>query len=156
MQNTFVAPQLDDAFSLLPDACPGSEHSHSVQFYEEDSAFTDSVAEFVGAGLKAGERAVIIATPDHLESLENKLRERGIIISSLRNSGQYSAFDAQETLSRFMVDDTPDPKLFRDTVGSIIAAASQGPWPVRAFGEMVALLWAEGKKQAAIQLEELW
>lgn len=33
-------------------------------------------------------------------------------------------------------------------------AALRGP--VRIFGEMVAVLWAEGKTRTAIRLEELW
>jgi hypothetical protein len=41
-------------------------------------------------------------------------------------------------------------------VGGVIAQAG-GRYPrVRAFGEMVALLWTEGNEDAALQLEKLW
>ena len=38
----------------------------------------------------------------------------------------------------------------------MVAQAAQNGRRVRAFGEMVALLWSEGNQAAAIRLEELW
>src|ERR1700737_1518916 len=59
-----------------------------------------------------------------------------------------------------MVDGQPDPALFSETIGNIIARAAEASREenrrVVAFGEMVALLWADGKSEAAIQLEKLW
>jgi PAS domain S-box-containing protein len=69
------------------------------------------------------------------------------------------ALDAADTLSKFMRDGSPDPRAFANVVGGVFdrarAVAGVGP-RVAAFGEMVALLWAEGKPEAAIQLEQLW
>src|SRR5258708_2869358 len=54
----------------------------------------------------------------------------------------------------------PDPELFLKTVGHVVArasAAAEGKNPrVAAFGEMVALLWAEGNPDSAVKLEQLW
>jgi signal transduction histidine kinase len=59
-----------------------------------------------------------------------------------------------------MVGGHPDPALFTDVIGSAIASAAAcvpGDYPrVAAFGEMVTLLWAEGKSDAALHLEQLW
>ena len=59
-----------------------------------------------------------------------------------------------------MVDAWPDPIRFLGAVRGLImstSAAAKADRPVvAAFGEMVALLWAEGKTDAAIQLEQLW
>ncbi len=64
-------------------------------------------------------------------------------------------FDASELLSTFMVEGWPDQAKFNSTMGRIVEeAALRGP--VHIYGEMVAVLWAEGKTRAAIQLEELW
>lgn len=41
-------------------------------------------------------------------------------------------------------------------IGNVIASVTDGRSRVRAFGEMVALLWAEGNHGGAIRLEELW
>jgi hypothetical protein len=58
-------------------------------------------------------------------------------------------------LSNIMMDDLPNPSMFMEVLGNPIQQAGQRG-PVRVFGDMVSLLWAEGKHQAAIRLEELW
>ena len=62
--------------------------------------------------------------------------------------------DAAETLQRFMVNRTPDRTLFEQTLAPIFARC--GGVRLRAFGEMVASLWAEGNHHAALRLEALW
>ena len=59
-----------------------------------------------------------------------------------------------------MRDGWPDPACFASVIGGLFdqigsVTGTQGSRVV-AFGEMVALLWAEGKPEAAIRLEELW
>jgi PAS domain S-box-containing protein len=134
-------------------------HEHSVQFYEKEDFLLDEVSGFIGEGLQAGQAGLVIATQPHLEGLERRLKASDA--SSDRDtawgSDRYVALDAAETLAKFMVDGWPDERLFMDVVGSVIRQAAQdGSRPVRAFGEMVALLWAEGRHEASIRLEELW
>src|SRR5262245_59867624 len=64
--------------------------------------------------------------------------------------------DAAETLAQFMVKGVPDPERFRSVVGGVVAQTVSRHGRVRAFGEMVALLWAKGEHSAAIQVEALW
>jgi PAS domain-containing protein len=76
------------------------------------------------------------------------------------SEGRFLSFDAAETLTKFMVDGTPDPALFAEAAGNLIArlasTESGETRRVAVFGEMVALLWVDGKFEAAIQLEQLW
>jgi len=132
------------------------EREHFVQFYESDRFLVDSVCHYVERALSSGEAAVIIATHDHRKRVERVLKRRGTDITAARASGQYLALDAEETLSKFMVGDSPDGAQFEESVGGVIAQMANN-WPrVRAFGEMVALLWADGKREAACRLESLW
>ena len=57
-----------------------------------------------------------------------------------------------------MAADLPDPEAFRKNVGDVIAQTLGGRTrtPVRAYGEMVDVLWKQGKVEAAIKLEILW
>jgi hypothetical protein len=75
---------------------------------------------------------------------------------SAKVRGQYVALDAAETLAMFMVDGSPEPQRFNQVIGNVIESVTDGRNNVRAFGEMVAILWAEGNYSAAIKLEELW
>jgi len=143
-----LAPNLD--WSEIGDT------EHFVQLYEKDDFLVESVSTYVGRAIVAGEGAVIIATPAHRNRIHRKLRRRGFDLSAARQRGQYVALDAAETLSKFMAGDDPDPARFEDSIGAVIHQLTQR-WPrVRAFGEMVSLLWSEGKPDAACQLEALW
>jgi hypothetical protein len=55
-----------------------------------------------------------------------------------------------------MVNGWPNEKYFSDMAGQLIKKAGKNNRRVRAFGEMVALLWERGNSSAAIRLEELW
>jgi len=118
------------------------------------------LSRFVGSALEAGDASIVIATKVHRDGLARQLKARGLNITQSAAEGRYVSLDAAETLSKFMVEGWPDEARFTDLIGSVIAratAVAQGERPrVAAFGEMVALLWAEGKSKAAIRLEELW
>jgi len=116
------------------------------------------LSRFVGTGLGAGEVAIVIATRPHRELLAKRLTACGLDVTAVREQGRYVALDAAETLSKFLVDGWPDEARFAAVVGGVITRAAEGKRPVRvrAFGEMVALLCAEGRPEAAIRLEELW
>ena len=130
---------------------------HLVQIYEEDGAFLDCLAGFVSGGLKAGEAVIIIASAAHRHSLEFRLRAQGVNLAAAVMEGQYFAFDAEQSLSKFMVEGWPDENLFNHFVNSLLARArGKNDRRVRAFGEMVAVLWAEGHNGATVRLEHLW
>ncbi len=133
-----------------------SQSEHFVQFCETDAFLMNSLSEFIGTGLRAGEACIVVATQPHRESLEERLKEDGLEVAAARMQGQYVSLDAVTTLSQFMVDGEPSPGRFAEVVGSIITGAANGQRRVRIFGEMVALLWADVNRAAAIRLEELW
>lgn len=133
-----------------------SASEHFVQFYETDEFLLDSLGDFIGAGLGAGDACIVIATPTHRTQLEQRLKDTGLEIASIQKRGKYIALDALETLSRFMVGGLPEPERFAEVIGSLIAQAAKGQCHVRIFGEMVALLWMEGNQEGAIRLETLW
>jgi CheY-like chemotaxis protein len=130
--------------------------NHVVQFYEDERFLIDEIGRDMAAALDAGEGAIVIATQPHRDALHQYLRDMGKDIAGARLRGRYVVLDAAETLSQFMVDDWPDERRFTQIVGGRIAALSAEHGHVRAFGEMVALLWAAGKADAAIALEKLW
>jgi len=133
---------------------------HVVQFYSNDSFLFEALSRYVGTALGAGDSAVVIATQGHVDGLNQRLRSRGLDIARFVRSGRYVALDAAETLAKFMSHGQPVPELFVKAVGDVVARASsaaEGKSPrVAAFGEMVALLWADGNADAAIKLEQLW
>jgi signal transduction histidine kinase len=148
--------RLSNRLTPLFDWTEVGESDHFVQFYEDDDFLVASVSRFLGAALGAGDGAVLIATRAHRQAIQRKLRAQGLNLAVARAQGQFVALDAAETLAKFMVDGVPDPARFRATVGEVMEQAARGRLRARAFGEMVALLWAEGNRDGAIRLEELW
>jgi PAS domain S-box-containing protein len=145
--STGSAPGLECA----PGAC-----GHLVQFYEDDGFLVQSLRRFIGSALTGGAAALVIATPEHRAALEVQLARDGHDLAQAGATGRYSALDAAETLSGFCSDNGPDPERFREILGAALQRAASGGRPVRAFGEMVAILWQQHRYDAAIRLEQLW
>jgi hypothetical protein len=106
--------------------------------------------------LLAGDGAILIARPAHIEIFREELRARGIDAEAAQAAGQLTLLDAQAALDAFMRDGMPDWALFQRELGGAIANLRLHFPAVRAYGEMVDLLWQDGQRDAAIRLEEFW
>jgi hypothetical protein len=129
---------------------------HFVQIYEDNDIFLDTLEGFVSGGIRSGDSVILIATPANLKALEARLSAQGVDLSVARLRDEYIALDAEATLSKFMAGDWPDDELFKQVVTDVIERARGNGRRVRAFGEMVALLWARGDQAATVRLEHLW
>ncbi len=133
-----------------------NDNAHIVQFYEEHAYLLDAVADYIANALRAGDAGVVIATKTHRDGIEQRLKLAGLDIDAAQAEGQYVVHDALNTLSQFMVDGTPDADRFNTTVGQIVRTAVASYPRVRIFGGMVALLVADGRYDATLELERLW
>jgi hypothetical protein len=133
-------------------------HYHGVQFYKDEHSLAATVAGFLAEGLLIGEPGVIVATPAHTKSILLELRQRDVDTHELRRTHELQLFDARKMMSAFMVKGMPDPLLFRSNVGDVFErlCAGRNPCPIRAYGEMVDLLWRDGNEDGAMRLEILW
>lgn len=129
---------------------------HFVQIYRDDEHFLNTLERFVADGLRLEEAVILIATAAHLDALRERLVRNGLDIGSAISRNQYIALDARETLEKFMVNGWPDEALFEQVITDILVRARTHHDKVRAFGEMVALMWAEGHCGATVHLEHMW
>lgn len=129
---------------------------HLVQIYETEQRFLETLQTFVATGLERGEAVVPIATPGHIAALEARLELDGLDLRAMKACDQFISLDALETLSLFMVDGWPDDDRFRQMVSGLLKRLRGKDRRVRAFGEMVALLWGQGRSAATMRLEHLW
>ncbi|HTU57896.1 MAG TPA: MEDS domain-containing protein [Polyangiales bacterium] len=132
-------------------------NSHCVQFYDSEEFLFSAVATFLAAGIEAGDRVIVVASAHHEAGFVAALGEHRA--EAALRSGQLRFLDARGTLARFMIDGAPDPEKFREVIGAVLAEARAGGHEhvrVRAYGEMVDLLWRDGDASAALRLEELW
>ncbi len=141
----------------LENAPPSADHT--VIFYEEDSELLDALAESIRSTVIAGNSVLVIATPAHHTGLFNRLKGRCPEAYAAIIEARFFLVDAEETIGRFMVDGLPDPDRFNHILRPYIAhlaANARGENPsIFMFGEMAALLWEQGKYDAALHVEKL-
>jgi hypothetical protein len=133
---------------------------HAVQFYSGDGFMLDSLSRFVSNALEAGDSCLVLATQAHLEGLAERLKSRGVDTNRAVKKRRYVTVDALQVMARLMVDGKLDRTRFDEFIREVflpLKAAAEGMVQrVAVCGEVVGLLWADGKAEAAIELERLW
>jgi hypothetical protein len=136
----------------MPPRRPGQ--FHAVKFYDSSDSLSRIAAEFLGEGLAARQRALVIGTPPHRKAVIDALRARQFDVVGMEAAGDLIVLDAQSMLGSFMVGGRPDASLFQATAARQLDRL--GDRPIRVFGEGVDVLWKAGLGEAAIRLEMLW
>ncbi len=131
--------------------------NHFVQFHKDSATLAKEVSAFIATGLRGSEGVVAIATEEHTRAIIEELFHKGFDAANCQEAGQLVLLDAEATLAAFMSVGIPDWPKFRDTIAPQIAATrDRGFQKIRAYGEMVDILWRKGNSAAAIRLEEYW
>lgn len=125
---------------------------HVVQLYgSDDELLVKNVGRYLAEGLDHGEGLLVIATSKHGDALASALARDGVDLAAVTRRGQLVWRDAERTLPTFMVDGEPDEERFTATIGGLLGEVRPlaGHRGIRAFGEMVGLLWAAGQRSAS-------
>lgn len=133
-----------------------AEKDHVVHFYDAEQDLVALVGSYLSAAVLDGDAVIVIATPDHVTALTAAMSAAGVDTEAKEDGGDLVLVDADEVLARFMVGDMPSAEAFDSVVGGLVRRVAATERPVRAFGEMVALLWARGNPAGAAELERLW
>ena len=131
---------------------------HAVKFYEDSGSLCRLIADFLGEGFVGQQPAIVIARPAHVAEIEGELHARGFDVPRLKSGRDLFVADAERTLAQFMVDGMPEKARFESAVVPLIENACSGrdACVIRAYGEMVDVLWQAGQTAAAVKLEMLW
>jgi hypothetical protein len=129
---------------------------HIVQVYQDAAFLSEAVTAYIAAGLGSGEAGVIIARGDHRQQFEGGLEQAGVNPQAVRAEGRLIVIDAEEALGEFMREGVPQWQAFEASIGGLIARLQARYPAVRAYGEMVDVLWQRGEREAALQLEDFW
>src|SRR5690349_3990545 len=114
-------------------------HSQAVLYYKDSRELCEIVANFLIEGFTRGQPALVIATPEHVTLIEERLSLASLDFASLKRLGELVIFDAREFLGSFMSDGTPNQGAFRHNVGGIIKQICRDRTEciVRAYAEMI-------------------
>jgi hypothetical protein len=135
-----------------------SRQYHAVRFYDNEKSLAKVVAEFLADGLRDGAPGIVVATPAQCAAIIRQLGAQGLDVVSLKQSDDLVLLDASDTLSSFTANGKLDARAFNDNLCAVIERACRGrtDCTVRIYGQMVDILWKEGKRDLAIRLEMLW
>ncbi len=155
VQDPVGRPGLEASVVSAPTGQTGAD-DHVVELYVSEDHLAESVYDFLLPAVRGGRAALVVATADHRRRFEDELRAAGVDVDHCRRCGQYVSLDASETLTAFMVGGLPDGPRFDDAVAGLVRRMAATFGGIRIYGEMVAVLWADGNAGAAFALEELW
>jgi hypothetical protein len=129
-----------------PDLLQHPGHDHLVQVYSDPAFLAEAVTHYLAAGLRLGEAAMVIARPENRRRFSQRLGAKSMV----------RMLDAEETLDSFMVEGMPQWGAFQRVCGGALEALRRQYPGVRAYGEMVDILWQRGERTAALRLETFW
>lgn len=131
---------------------------HLVQFYDTDDELLNAVVPFIAEGLDAGEAILVIATEPHRLALERALAKLDRDLGPAIADGTYLTVDANAIMGYLQDHERGhiSPAEFDATIGTLVRRQVDAGRSLRAYGEIVALLWERGDASGAIALEAMW
>jgi hypothetical protein len=129
---------------------------HALHVYSGDSGLATTVAAFLSPAFAEESAILSIGTRAHVAAIEQRLRTDGYDVDGALRHGRYLSMDAERIIPSLLRDGLPTSQTFDDLVGSRLRHLTASHGNVRAFGEIVSLLWRDGKRAAALRLEDLW
>jgi hypothetical protein len=141
---------------MVPRLMHIAHEAHVAFLYLDDGEICREVAEYL-APVIAGEAAgIVIATEAHWRSIAARLERDGADIAAMQREERLFVRDAATTLAALRSDGRIDSERFKANIGGLVRRAARGGLPVRAYGEMVMLLWEGDDAGGALELESLW
>ena len=141
-------PEARDPFRTLD--------GHSVILYGSDEPrLIDHVVNFLYENLAQDYPVLVVATQSHRQAFSAALRAKGVDPAAASRAGLLVYHDALTVLGEILVDGRVERRVFdRIVCESVRNLRMRGP--LRIYGEMVGVLWAQGQGDTAIELEALW
>ena len=130
------------------DAEAPAPHRHEILFCSDDAAIVAALGRFIAAALNSGNAAIVLVSESHRNDLLDGLRLQGVDVDAAIRHGTYISLDAAVA---------PDQVRFLEAVRALSEAAPKAGKNrprVAVCGERAGRLWAEGKADEAIQLEQ--
>jgi hypothetical protein len=136
-----------------------AERRHFVQFYgQDDDALAHNVALYLAEGLARDEALLVVATPPHYELFLQHLACLSEAAQAAAHEQRIVFIPAAELLGKIVASGQPEWSVFEAAVRGAMDQARGGKpaRKVRAYGEMVGLLWEQGLRSTAEKLEDFW
>ena len=136
-----------------------ASHRHDLVFCSSDAVLVTSFSRFVAGALDRGNAVIVLLTDAHERSLQRTLQASQVDIALATRQQRYVSVSITELLAKVMVNGGPDPTRFVNAAEELLTEVARRAGQhaeIAACGECSPTVWADGKVEAAIQLEQLW
>jgi hypothetical protein len=134
-----------------------SPHDHMVQFYDKDEQLLAAkVAGYLYEGWKSGDALLVVGEAERNAAIREHLRVLGVDTAAEIHEGGLVFFDAEEMVNRILAPGQPEWGRFDALVGATVREMRARHLGLRAYGEMVGILWRRGQYAAAERIEDFW
>jgi hypothetical protein len=123
--------------------------SHTLQLYRDEKFLIELARSLINVRLNGCGSVLVIMTSKHRKDVQAALTEEELENEGLR------FLDIDDLLPQFMVEDWPNGPQFLQSMATILISARQRG-RVYVFNEMTGVLFAEGKSDAALKVENMW
>src|SRR5271154_2874674 len=145
---------------LLPPFLLFGHPEHCVQFYSDDDFIVSEIETLLRSAVENGDGAICVATKMHLAALAVRWKKRDDGMRAATEQGRCLSLDVADVMLSVMfegkLDEARASQFFVSVIEKTAAATLQEKPRVVFFGETVAVLWAEGKFEDVLRLEQLW
>jgi hypothetical protein len=138
------------------DSTGNPQIEHTVQFYDTQDYLIGVIANFIAPLLKTKDAAVVVATKDKLDALEQRLRLRGVAIEAAKANGQFLLLDALEILAKTYNSDDDENSVNLLPIHEILQQLRDKYPKIYIYAELVNVLCDRGEHNVALHLEEIW
>lgn len=130
--------------------------SHLLKICRDEAMQAEAVAYFIRGGLLNHELVIIIARTSLRNAIISHLNVMEVNVQFFKNQGQLKFLDAEFLLSRIVINDSLEEHVIQELIIRPVQIAHLKYGKIRAFGEMVDILWKRRQCERALQLEKLW
>lgn len=156
-QSSAYGDALDESSGAAWPAPNELMNAGSIEGVADEAALCSLAATFVRAGLASDSRVVVIASADHEKRLSEQLQARGVEVAAARASGQLRIVEAAAAIAACTGNDGFDARRLRAQLDVWVGRGGASATPrTFIYGELMDLLWREGRRSDAILLEDMW
>lgn len=131
-------------------------HHHDVQIYSDRNELAARVAAFFEGGLERGDGCLLLATAPSASRLVGAFAERGLDVEALQAERRLALGDAERIVDEICADGGPSGPALEAVVARLTDELRARSGRIRAYGELVDVLWHRGAWSESEQLEEHW
>jgi hypothetical protein len=132
--------------------------AHGLLLRHDADALERDIAAFLHQCLSAREGCLVLTRASRWARVRERLEALGSDVTGALETGRLLHFDSDPLIAALFAGETFDPEVLERKVHPALLwlREATGGAPVRAYGDLVDVLWQEGRPAHALLLEKAW